>query len=422
MKSNYSRPALLASAALLALAAPLTSARAQASGDYIGTWTASPQPVWDADFPIPTGLPRTLWNQTLRQIAHISLGGKKVRIVLSNEYGTRPLTIGAAHIALAGAGSAITAGSDHALTFGGASSVTIPPGAPAISDPIDFSVPALSNLAVSLFVQGANAADTMHWDGGQTAYIGAGDQTAAAEVKADATNKSRIYLKEIQVDAPADAQAIVLFGDSITDGFGSTPDTNQRWPDILAARLIKSGAAVSVLNEGISGAKILSDRMGTNALARFDRDVLGHARARTVVLMMGINDFGWPASALAPGDTVPSAEAVIAGYHQLIVRAHEHNLRIVGATLTPFKDTFKGHPFEGYYTVDKDNRRQAVNKWIRSSGEFDGVIDFDALTKDPADPLHIQPALDVGDHLHPNDAGYKLMGEAVETGVLLGKK
>ena len=279
------------------------------------------------------------------------------------------------------------------------------------------------SLAVSLFLPEVTPTSTMHWEGVQTAYIAAGNKVSDADVKADSTTVSRLFLSEILVDAAPGARAIVTFGDSITDGNGSTVDANHRWPDLLAQRLAKAGGApVAVLNEGISGAKVLSDRMGTNALARFDRDVLAQPHADTVVVMMGINDIGWPGCALAPKDTVPTADEIIDGYQQLIARAHTHNMRIIGATLTPFADAFKGSPFEGYYTADKEKVRVAVNTWIRSSGAFDGVIDFDQVVKDPKSPTHIQATYDKGDHLHPQDDGYKAMAESIDLAVLIGKK
>jgi hypothetical protein len=216
---------------------PVLTAWSADSGDWIGTWAASPQPVWDADFPVPTNIPRTLWNQTVRQIASVSIGGKRVRVVLSNEYGTRPLVIGAAHVAVADKGAAIVAGSGRALTFRGHASVTIPPGAPAISDPVDISVAPLSSLAVSLFLPQVTPATTMHWDGHQTAYIAAGNKVGDTDIKADSTILARLFLSRIMVDAPPGARAIVTFGDSITDGDGSTVDANHRWPDLLAQRL-----------------------------------------------------------------------------------------------------------------------------------------------------------------------------------------
>ena len=309
--------------------------------EWIGTWTASPQPVWDADFFAPVGIPRSLRNQTLRQIARVSLGGDQVRVVISNEYGDRPLVIGAAHVALAGEGNAIVPGSDRALTFSGNPSATIPPGAPMVSDPVDLTVAPLGEVAVSLFLPEITPTTTWHNEGVQTAYIsGEGNFAGEAEFEPAQTIKSRIFLSEIMVDAAPDARAIVTFGDSITDGATSTPDANHRWPDFLAERLHEAGARVAVLNQGISGARVLRDRMGDNALARFDRDVLSQARADTVILMMGINDIGWPDTILVPeGEPAPTADDIIAGYQQLIERAHDHDMVIIGATL----DAVRGH-------------------------------------------------------------------------------
>jgi lysophospholipase L1-like esterase len=417
---RWTWPLVAGIAVVLAAAPPPT--RGAEAGNWIGTWAASPQPIWDADFFAPLTIPRSMWNQTVRQIAHVSIGGSRLRIVLSNEYGTRPLTIGAAHIGLAGSGSSIVAGSDRPVTFSGRASFTIPPGAPAVSDPVDLTVPPLGNLAVSLFLPEITPLTTFHWEGVQTAYIAADNQVGEREIKSVETTKARVLLSQVQVDAPSDARAIVTFGDSITDGATSTPDANHRWPDFLAERLQQAGNVhVAVLNEGISGARVLRDRMGDNALARFDRDVLDQAHADTVVLMMGINDIGWPGTILVPkGEAPPSADDVIFGYQQLITRAHAHGMRIIGATLTPFEDTFHGNPLYGYYDEEKEKKRQAVNEWIRNSGAFDGVIDFDAVTRDPANPKHILATYDSGDHLHPQDVGYKAMADSIDLSLLKG--
>ena len=406
--------------ALIALAADPKVAWSAETDNWIGTWSISPQPIWDADFFAPLNIPRSLFSQTVRQIAHVSIGGNRVRVVLSNEYGARPLVVGAAHVTRAGNGSSIATGSDRPLTFGGRSAFTIPPGAPAVSDPVDLTVTPLSNLAISVFLPDITPLTTFHWEGVQTAYIGANDQSGENEIKVTDTTKARVLVSEIQVNAPSEARAVVTFGDSITDGANSTADANHRWPDFLAERLQRSNQTqVAVLNQGISGDRVLRDRMGVNALARFDRDVLSQPHADTVVLMMGINDIGWPETILVPkGEAAPSADDVIAGYQQLIIRAHVHGMRIIGATLTPFEDTFHGTPLYGYYSEDKEKKREAINAWIRTSGAFDGVIDFDAAVRDPANPKHILAKYDSGDHLHPQDDGYKAMADAIDLNLL----
>ena len=388
-------------------------------GKWIGTWTASPQPIWQKDFPIGLGFPSNYWGKTLRQVARVSLGGKSVRIMISNEYGEFPLKVGAATIALTGDGANLVPGSTRTLTFGGSTSITLPPGAPAISDPVDLDLPDLAEVSVSLFFPDTAPATTMHWDGHQTAYVVSGDKTADEKMEPESTQQPRVFLTEIMVNAPEGAHAIIAFGDSITDGDGSTVDGNNRWPDLLAARLIAAGGRpVAVQNQGISGAKVLSDRMGTNALARFERDVLDKPNVETVILMMGINDIGWPGTALAPKDWPTTANDIIAGYKQLIERGHADGLRVIGATLTPFGNAFGGTVFDGYYNEEKEKMRLALNDFIRNSGEFDAVIDFAKVVVDPAKPGHIQARFDKGDHLHPNPAGYAAMANSIDLSAL----
>lgn len=406
---------LMTVALVAALAVP-AFVNATEPGTWIGTWSASPQPTWGADFAFPTNIPVTLQGQTIRQVARVSLGGKRLRIVLSNAYGSQPLVIGAAHVALTDTQSAIVSGTDRPITFGGKASAVVPPGAPLVSDPVDLAVAPLASVAVSIFLPNATQATTFHWDGRQTAYLAKGNQVAAQRIKIDSTTGARIFLTGIQVEAATPAGAVVVIGDSTTDGNGATIDANSRWPDFLAARLAPRN--VAVLNAGISGARLLGDRMGVNALARFDRDVLSQPRIKTVIVLLGINDISWPGTAFDPDGVRPAADALIAAYRQLITRAHTHGVRIVGATLTPFEGALPNTPLDNYYHADKDQLRQQINAWIRTSGEFDAVIDFDALARDPAHPARLKPEFDSGDHLHPGDQGNKAMADAIELDAL----
>lgn len=403
--------------------ATLPAAQGAEEGAWITTWAATPAPRWSDELPAPFGVPEVLENQTVRQVARISVGGGAVRVVLSNAYGAKPLTIGAGSVGIAGKDGSVDEATVKPLTWGGKSSVVVPAGAPILSDPVDLQAKALSDVSVSIFLPKKTALSSVHWDGVQTAYISSpGDFTKDATFKADSTLKSRLFLSDILVDAAPDSRAIVFFGDSITDGNCSTPDANNRWPDLVAKRLQEANHTdVAVVNEAFSGNRVLTDGMGINALARFDDDVLSHPRLSTVVLMMGINDIGWPGeNAVTPDDKEPTAEDIITGYKQLIDRAHGRGARIVAATLTPFTDTFKGLPAEGYYTPEKETTRLAVNEWIRNGGGFDGVIDFDKVMEDPARPGYLRDDFDCGDNLHPNDAGYKAMAEAVDLDLLLG--
>jgi lysophospholipase L1-like esterase len=400
--------------------APLAAGNAPAQPRWAASWSASPQPVWEAGFALSTNIPASLSNQTVRQIARISLGGRRARVVLSNGFGTTPLTLGAAHIALAGGGSGIVAGSDRTLTFNGRETVTIAPGAPAVSDPVDLELAPLAQVAVSIFLPQITPLATFHWDGKQTAYIVQGNLTAAPLIDTAQTLDVRLFLSTILVEARPATRVVAAFGDSITDGGGSTSNRNQRWPDLLAQRL--AGQDVAVINAGISGARVLSDKMGVNTLARFERDVLNQPGLDTVILLMGINDIGWPGSSFTPQDPALAAERLIDGYRQLIARARLHHVRIVGATLTPFEGALQDTELKSYYSESKEKTRQAVNRWIRSRGEFDAVIDFDAALRDPAHPGRILPAYDCGDHLHPGDAGYRAMAEAIDLTTLLGRR
>ena len=368
--------------------------------DRVATWAESP----DSTGP-------TFNGQTIREVVRISIGGGRLRVRLSNEMGTVPLTVGAAHVAIAGPGGTIQSGTDRVLTFGGQGSVTLAPSAPALSDPVDMDVPDLTSLAISLFFPMSTGAATTHGTASQTTFIsGAGDFTASPAFPVATTSVSRFFLSAIYVVPDSPADAVVTLGDSITDGLFSTVDANRRWPDRLAERLaaLHRFKRTSVANAGISGNRVLHDFVGPNAQSRTDRDVLGQPGVRFVTLLEGINDIGFPTLLGLPAQAVSAAD-IIEGYRQLIARVHSHGLKIYGATLTPFEGTI----YPGYFTTDGETKREAINHFIRTSGAFDAVIDFDAAVRDPAHPTRMLPAFDSGDHLHPNDAGYLAMADAI---------
>ena len=385
--------------------------------------SAQPAPQWVGSWGAPPAFPNgpEITNQTIRQVVRLSLGGRAVRLRISNEMGASPLVIGAAHLARPGqAPGSVDPASDHAVTFGGRPAITIPPGAPAVSDPVDISVAALDSLSISLFVPRDSGLAATHPLGQATTYLSDhGDETAAATLPGATTSTARFFLSGVEVDAPG-ASAIVALGDSITDGYGSAIDANHRWPDVLAERLAAAQAPLGVVDAGISGNRVLHDlpeaAFGPAAVARFDRDVLSVPGVRTLIVMESINDIGHPGSA-ALADQAVSAADITAGLGQIAERAHAHGLRVLGATLTPYADTV----FPGYFSQAGEADRQAVNRWIREGGAFDGVIDFDAAMRDPARPDHIAAEYDHGDHLHPNDAGYRKMGEAIDLGLLSQK-
>jgi lysophospholipase L1-like esterase len=400
---------VLAAAALVANSFALSPASADSqTNSWISSWTASPQ--------TPRGvIPASLSDRTIRQIVHLSIGGNKVRVRLSNEFGGKPVLIGAASVAMAGGTSDIVSASLRPLTFGGSKSVIIPPGAPAVSDPVEFNVAPLSDVAVSLYLPAATELGTVHATGLQTAYVSTtGDFTASSEFPVVDRFANRFFLTGVMVEPSSPMRAIVTFGDSITDGSASTVNANARWPDVLARRLKEAGVAAAVLNQGIAGNRVLSDGAGVSALARFERDVLSQPGVSHVVIFVGINDFGFPGTAIEPNGIVRTADEIIAGYKQLIERAHLRSIKVIGSPLTPFENALSGGPNQGYFTPEKEAKRLAVNNWIRTSGAFDALIDFERVVADPAHPSAIAAAYDSGDHLHPNDAGYRAMGESID--------
>jgi lysophospholipase L1-like esterase len=398
-KAGTARVLSLTLAILFALASAVSSWPSIAQTQHwVATWGASPDSTGQA-----------FGGQTIRQLARISIGGQEVRLRFSNEMGAQPVVIGAAHVAISQSGASIQAGTDRVVTFGGSMTVTIGAGAAVISDPVTLNAPALSTLAVSTFLPNNTGPASRHFIAQQTTFISpAGNFTNAATLPVASTSSSRFFLSAVYILASQQSVAIIAFGDSITDGVHSTSNADHRWPDDLAARLAAARlpAPVGVVNEGISGNRVLANGLGPSAESRFDRDVTSQPGAGFVILLEGINDIGVAGTAVNP-----TAQQITAGYQNLISRAHAHGLKIIGCTLTPFGNA------AGYFSPQSEAKREAVNTFIRSSGAFDAVIDFDAAVKDPAHPMQFQPTFDSGDHLHPNDAGYQAMANAINLGL-----
>jgi len=422
----------------------------RASGErWIGTWTTAevgrPQNPFPPAAPLPPFMANTrcaaptpppvapppgqtfapqpyvhFTNQTLRQVIRTSIGGSRARVVLTNAFGTSAVTIGAGYIAVREKESKIQP-SGRALTFSGRPTVTIPANAIVFSDPVDLAVPQLGDLAIDLYLPGTTntpSSLTMHGGARQTSYVSeTGNHAGKAAFPTVGTTQSWFLLSRVDVVAPDATGAVVAFGDSITDGAASTIDANNRWPDYLARRLLAQGIKMGVLNAGIGGNRVLGEAVvpagadvravgaGLNALSRFERHVLAHPGITHVIVLEGINDIG-----NARQNPTPTAEDLIAGHKQLIEQAHARGVKIYGATLTPFWGA-------AYFTEAGEAKRQAVNEWIRTSKAYDGVIDFDKATRDPADPKKFLEQYDSCDYLHPSDAGYKAMGDAIDLGL-----
>jgi len=395
-------------AALLCLVAAPAQTRSNSATavhvQWVGTWATAPF-GGDPWHEIPT-----LVGSTVRQIVHTSIAGRALRIHFTNEFGTEPLRIDAASIALSAGESAVQPGSLHAVTFGGKPSIVIPPGAEALSDIVDIPTQAFADLAVSLFLPLQQISDvTVHSSAQQINYIQTGNEVSAPRLTAPVPTPSWFFLKGIDVQPVApEAAAIVAFGDSITDGARATDNLNHRWPDILAARLHNNPATanLSVLNEGIGGNCVLINRVGPSALARFDRDVIAQSGVRYVIVLESINDIGRLNEPNQP-DYHLTAEDLEQGLSQLAARAHQHGIKIFGATITPYQGA-------GYATEKGEQIREAVNTWILTSGVFDGAVDFDKATRDHEHPLAMASQYDSGDHLHPEDAGYVAMADSID--------
>jgi lysophospholipase L1-like esterase len=394
---------------VLAALAVLAFGGGAAAERWVGAWAASQQ-VPEPRNALP---PEALTDATVRQIVRVTAGGPQVRIRVSNVFGTAPLTFSKVHVARprAAGSPAIDPATDRAVAFNGRAEVTVPAGAEYLSDPVALPVRALDSLAISFHLPQPPATQTGHPGSRTTTFYARGDHAAAADLPGAGKVVRWYQVSGVDVPAASKSAAIVAFGDSITDGFGVGPDRNERWPDVLAERLQADPRLrhLSVLNHGIGGNRLLNDSLGPNGLARFERDVLNQHGVRYVIILEGVNDLG-----TSTKDAPISAEAhqhlvadMIGAYRQMVVRARARGIKVIGATILPFAGSFYKP------TAASEADRQALNAWIRQPGNFDSVIDFDALMRDPAQPDRMRPELDSGDHLHPSIAGYRAMAEAV---------
>ena len=397
--------------ALLLLAGPAYGRDGSAlRARWVGSWAASQQLVEPGN----SLSPEDLRDATLRQIVHLSLGGTEIRLRLSNRFGATPLHVTAVHVArpISPSSDRIVPASDKVLTFSGSPEVTIPAHAEYLSDPVPFPADALSDLAITLHLDTPPSEQTGHPGSRATSYLKHGDLTSAAELPGAKAVEHWYFIAGIDVAAPPEAEAVVVLGDSITDGRGSTTNGNNRWTDVLAQRLHAqpSTRRIAVLNHGIGGNRLLTDSLGPNALSRFDHDVIAQPGVRYLVVLEGINDIGM----LTRSGEVARAEhdrlvrGMIAAYEQIIARARTHDIRVIGATIMPFVGSNYYHP-----GAASEADRQAINEWIRTPGHFNAVIDFDKITRDPEHPERLLPAFDSGDHLHPSPAGYAAMAQGV---------
>ena len=422
--TTHLRTNLLRTSALASLCLFTSSLASAQHNSWIATWAASPQ----STAPNPRKPLLNIDNQTVRERVRVSIAGARIRLRLSNEYGSTPLQIGSVTVATPVDPASVKPGSVHSVTFAGRDSVAIPAGAPILSDPVDFAVPFGAEITISLYFPKRVATPTLHHFALRRAVISpSGDFTHAEKIEHGNASNSSISLTAVLVPAEPSDRLLVAFGDSLTDGDGSTPEADRNWPGDLIRRLGKNsqGPRLAVVNEGIVGNRLLSDCFlpaigcfAVSALARFDRDALALPGITHIVLLEGINDIGFPGAKLGetylaePSDT-RSPQDLIDAYRQLIDRAHARAVRLIGATIPPFE----GVDVPGYYSESKEAVRQQINKWIRTSGAFDAVIDFDAVLRDPDHPSRLLPRLASEDHLHPNDLGYQAMADAIDLSI-----
>lgn len=389
-----------------AVAASVGAQEPGARPAWVGTWSAASM------LASPSYALKPFADSTLREVVHMTNGGEQVRVRFTNAFGADPLTIADAHVGVSGGGSSIVHGTNHALTFGGNVSVRIAPGAEVYSDPTPLTVAPLSDLAISFYLPNqVMRAETFHSFADQNNFLSKGDVAGVESLAAATALTSWYFVDGVEVPSVQGSRAVVTLGDSITDGACSTIDQNRRWPDVFAARLKRERDLehVSVMNQGIGGNRVLNEDYGPSVLSRFDRDVLAQNGVTDVIVLEGINDIGRLVKLKAPEDdiTVENLEFVL---RQIVDDAHQHGIRVFGATLTPYGGA-------GGYSDKGEQIREDLNAWIRTSRIFDGLIDFDKITQDPANPKRMSAAYDCGDHLHPSDAGYKAMGEGIDLGL-----
>jgi len=407
---DWRRFSIGAGLCLFLVSTPASAERGNSSDEnWVASWGCAPGFAIGQEFA----------NQTLRQYVRLSVGGSRVRVRFSNETGAQPLVIGTAHLALAGhEKGSIDRPTDQALKFAGNLGVTVSPGSVVLSDPVDLEVQPLTKVAISIYITRDTGSSVMHLLGEETAYLSAsGDETGETTIADATTAAERYFLTRVEVNSPGNTGTVVALGDSITDGRGSTPDADRRWPDRLAERLNEQGLHLGVVNAGIAGNRILHDLpemvCGPSALSRLDRDVLSVPGARFLIILEGFNDITHPTANDLPEQTV-TIEQVIGGLKQLIARARGHRLKIIGATELPCDGT-------AFYSPEIEAKRNALNQWIRTSEAFDGVIDFEAAVRDPDHPTRLRPDFDSGDHDHLNDAGYRAMANAIDLQLFEGR-
>ncbi|WP_044101900.1 SGNH/GDSL hydrolase family protein [Acinetobacter pittii] len=379
---------------------------------WVTTWAASPQKVWNKDFVFPTNIPDQISNQTIKQISQISLGGEAIRLVFTNQYGDQPLYIDKTTVGLV-KGQSLKSKNAYPVYFSGKLKAQILPGKQLISDPIQLPVPDHAQLMVNTFIQKPTTFKTFHWDAKQTSWLITGNQTANLNTPSSAkTTTARLLLSAVEVKPKRKAHVVAVIGDSITDGATATLDANTRWTDFLAKRL--SPHQIAVINSGISGNRLLTDGMGDSALERLQKEVFQYSGVKTLIVLVGINDISWPGTAFAPKQQIPSFEALTQGYKRVVDEAHRQGIQVIGATLLPFSGALPNTPLDNYYQPNKDELRQRINHWIRTSHTFDSVLDLEQGLKDPKHPDRLNPIYDSGDHLHPNDRGNQQMANLVD--------